>query len=163
MKELMHSWIETPLGDVLATADDSGFCALYFRGQKWFPPGDHGQRDDAGFTAVRSWLEAYFCGDARSFPGMLAPRGTEFQRNVWAALSEIPFGETKTYTEIAARIGRPSAVRAVAAAIGKNPLSLIVPCHRVIGADGSLTGFAGGLERKQWLLTMESAGKFRLR
>ena len=102
-------------------------------------------------------LRAYFAGDLREFDIPLAPRGTEFQRRVWTAVSTIPYGATTSYSEIAAAVGRPSACRAVGAANGRNPLPVIVPCHRVIGAAGALTGYGGGLERKRTLLDLESA------
>ena len=102
-------------------------------------------------------LRAYFAGELREFDLPLAPRGTVFQRQVWTAVSAIPYGSTATYAEIAAAIGRPSACRAVGAANGRNPLPLIVPCHRVIGAAGALTGYGGGLERKRSLLDLEAA------
>src|SRR5207302_31777 len=97
-------------------------------------------------------LDEYFQGRRRAFATPRAPRGTDFQRAVWAALLEIPFGETRTYTEIARKVGRPRAVRAVGSANAMNPLSVLVPCHRVLGAGGALTGYAGGTDRKQWLL-----------
>lgn len=102
-------------------------------------------------------LRAYFAGELRDFDLPLAPRGTEFQREVWAAVSAIPYGETATYSEIAAAVGRPSARRAIGAANGRNPLPVIVPCHRVIGAAGALTGYGGGLGRKRSLLDLERA------
>ena len=102
-------------------------------------------------------LRAYFAGELREFDVPLAPRGTAFQREVWAAVSAIPFGSTATYSEIAAAVGRPSACRAVGAANGRNPLPVIVPCHRVVGAAGGLTGYGGGLDRKRLLLDLEAA------
>ena len=102
-------------------------------------------------------LRAYFAGDLREFDLPLAPRGTEFQRQVWAAVSAVPYGETATYSEIAAAVGRPTARRAVGAANGRNPLPVIVPCHRIIGAAGALTGYGGGLDRKRSLLDLERA------
>ena len=103
-------------------------------------------------------LTEYFAGDRKCFDLPLQPEGTLFQRQVWQALAEIPYGETRSYRDIAARIGRPKAVRAVGGANGRNPLSIIIPCHRVIGADGSLTGFAGGTTVKQQLLQLEASG-----
>jgi methylated-DNA-[protein]-cysteine S-methyltransferase len=111
--------------------------------------------------AVELELREYFEGKRTSFSVSLDPVGTEFQTKVWGALSEIPFGETRSYAEIAKRIGKASAVRAVGAANGKNPLSIIVPCHRVIGSTGKLTGFAGGLGIKEQLLTLEAARRRR--
>lgn len=116
-----------------------------------------GAREDAAaFGEVVAQLRAYFDGARTSFDVRLAPRGTTFQRAVWRELSAIPYGETTTYAEIARAIGRPRAVRAVGAANGKNPLSIVVPCHRVIGRDGTLTGYAGGIENKRRLLELES-------
>lgn len=106
-------------------------------------------------------LDAYFAGELREFHLPLSPHGTAFQNEVWKALREIPYGETRSYAAIARRIGRPTAVRAVGAANGRNPLAIVVPCHRVIGADGSLTGYAGGLERKHALLALEARGAER--
>jgi methylated-DNA-[protein]-cysteine S-methyltransferase len=110
------------------------------------------------FLEAQAQLDAYFAGELQRFELPLAPRGTEFQRSVWAALLEIPYGSTSTYSELAAAIGRPSACRAVGAANGRNPLAVVVPCHRVIGAAGGLTGYGGGLQRKRLLLALE-AGK----
>ncbi|WP_347343543.1 methylated-DNA--[protein]-cysteine S-methyltransferase [Jatrophihabitans telluris] len=118
------------------------------------PPGD---RDDAAFARATEELTEYFEGQRRDFDVCLNPRGTEFQRHVWSALRSIPFGHTASYADIAAAVGRPSAVRAVGAANGRNPISIIVPCHRVVGSNGALTGYAGGLEAKNWLLTHERA------
>jgi methylated-DNA-[protein]-cysteine S-methyltransferase len=112
--------------------------------------------EDASRTAeVRRQLAEYFAGERREFDLALAPAGTPFERAVWGELAKIPFGETRTYGEIAAALGRPGAARAVGRANGANPLPIVVPCHRVIGADGSLTGFGGGLEVKAWLLELE--------
>ena len=108
------------------------------------------------FEKLAIQLSEYFAGTRRQFNLNLCPVGTEFQRSVWSALQKIPFGKTRSYTEQAAAIGRPDAVRAVGAANGKNPISIVIPCHRVIGADGSLTGFAGGLDVKRFLLEHES-------
>lgn len=108
--------------------------------------------------AVRAALDAYFGGDARALDGLAVKTGgTEFQRTVWAALRAIPAGETRSYGQLAAAIGKPAAVRAVGLANGANPVGVIVPCHRVVGANGTLTGYAGGLERKRWLLAHEGA------
>ena len=108
--------------------------------------------------AVRGAVEAYFAGDARALDGLkVKTGGTAFQRSVWAALRDIPAGETRSYGQLAAAIGSPKAVRAAGLANGQNPIAVIVPCHRVIGANGTLTGYAGGLERKKWLLAHEAA------
>jgi methylated-DNA-[protein]-cysteine S-methyltransferase len=111
--------------------------------------------EDAVLLAAECQLAEYFRGERRVFDVPLAPRGTEFQQRVWQALREIPFGETRSYGQVAERIGQPTAVRAVGAANGRNPLSIVAPCHRVIGANGDLTGFAGGIETKRFLLALE--------
>src|SRR5262249_46745434 len=113
-------------------------------------------RDDAVFAGPRTQLTEYFGGGRAEFELPLLPEGTPFQRKVWNALCEIPYGETISYGELARRIGQPTAARAVGLANGSNPLPIVVPCHRVIGADGSLTGFGGGIERKRWLLAHEA-------
>ena len=113
-------------------------------------------RDPGPFREVERQLRAYFAGELREFDLPIAPRGTDFQRAVWAGLRELRAGERISYRELARRIGRPSAVHAVGLANGRNPISIIVPCHRVLGAGGSLTGYGGGLGRKQWLLEHES-------
>lgn len=152
-------WCETPtpIGWLLLTGDDAGLRGIFF-------PGSHRpakvakewQRADGPFRETISQLHAYFAGRLRRFDLPLAPEGTPFQREVWSALTDIPYGETVSYSELARRIGRPTAVRAVGAANGRNPLPIVVPCHRVIGADGSLTGFGGGLEIKRRLLELEA-------
>jgi methylated-DNA-[protein]-cysteine S-methyltransferase len=114
---------------------------------------DSGQ---AVLTRLRRELDAYFSGRLRSFSVALEPHGTPFQKRVWAALAQIPFGETRTYGQQARAIGQPSAVRAVGAANGRNPIGIVLPCHRVIGAKGELTGYAGGLEAKEFLLKLEA-------
>jgi methylated-DNA-[protein]-cysteine S-methyltransferase len=112
-------------------------------------------RDDNAFAAVRRQLEEYFAGERRVFDLPVAPPGTPFQQRVWTELQRIGYGETISYAELAARIGRPTAIRAAGAANGANPVSIIIPCHRVIGSDGSLTGYGGGLEAKRRLLELE--------
>ncbi|MNE36295.1 Methylated-DNA--protein-cysteine methyltransferase [compost metagenome] len=119
-------------------------------------PPDWSEATDQLDEAVRQ-LDEYFAGKRQKFDLRLAPRGTEFQREVWQALLDIPFGRTTCYAELAERIGRPKAMRAVGAANGANPIAVIIPCHRVIGRDGSLTGYGGGLERKELLLRLEGA------
>lgn len=151
---------ESPLGRMLLAADDAGLTGAWFYGQRYFArglaDGEKGMGEDPALTVACRWLDAYFAGkrpDAADVP--LAPRGTAFQRRVWDALLAIPYGETRTYGELAAVLG--SSPRAVGAAVGRNPISVIIPCHRVLGADGSLTGYAGGLARKQALLELEQA------
>jgi methylated-DNA-[protein]-cysteine S-methyltransferase len=140
----------SPVGDLLLLGSDDGLTGLYMHGE---PPA--GARP-APFAAVREQLDAYFNGELERFDLGLAPAGTPFQLRVWDELQRIPFGETISYSELADRIGNPRTVRAVGLANGRNPISIIVPCHRVIGADGSLTGFAGGLHLKIRLLEHEA-------
>ncbi len=121
------------------------------------------ERQDAAFSEVVDQLDAYFSGDLTHFDLPLRPSGTVFQQQVYGALQAIPYGATTTYGAIARKIGRPRAVRAVGAANGRNPIPIIIPCHRVIGADGSLTGFGGGLEIKKFLLDLESAQRNLMR
>lgn len=118
--------------------------------------------DDIPLTAARRQLTAYFDSQLQAFDLPLAPAGTRFQRQVWQALRNIPFGQTQSYGELAQRIGRPKASRAVGLANGRNPISIIIPCHRVIGANGNLTGYGGGIECKQWLLQHESVQRSNL-
>jgi len=149
--------VESPLGEILLTATEAGLCGLYFHDQRYLPNArEEWKRDDAKFGTIREQLEAYFSGRSLTLDVPLDfVKGTPFQREVWNALRHIPLGETWTYGQLANRLGRLKAMRAVGAAVGRNPLSLIVPCHRVIGSSGSLTGYAGGLERKRWLLAHE--------
>lgn len=154
-----YTLVPTPVGDVLATADGSGRLAgIYWPEHERAPkPGTGWERDDAPFAELRRQLREYFAGERQAFDLDVAAVGTPFQHRVWAALREIPYGATVTYGELAARIGRPSAARAVGLANGRNPLSIVVPCHRVIGSGGVLTGYAGGLEVKRRLLAHEGA------
>lgn len=152
--------IDTPLGPVTLAASPEGLVGLWFEGQKHHPGAlDAPQEAAQTFIAQAiAELERYWRGGPHGrFEVRLAPQGTPFQQAVWRALRDIPAGHTTTYAAVAAHAGSPSAVRAAGAAIGRNPLSIIVPCHRVIGRDGSLTGYAGGLERKRALLQMEGA------
>ena len=156
--------VQTPTGEVLLVTDAEGAVrALDFAGYEARMMrllGRHWPRatlaDGRAPQAVRAAVEAYFGGDASALDELkVRTNGTEFQKSVWAALRAIPHGETRTYGQLAAAIGKPKAVRAAGLANGQNPVALIVPCHRVIGANGTLTGYAGGLERKQWLLAHE--------
>ncbi|MDF1485723.1 methylated-DNA--[protein]-cysteine S-methyltransferase [Ramlibacter sp. H39-3-26] len=159
----MH--LQSPLGGVRLAASDAGLAGLWFDGQR-HSPDTTGWRDaPAGTPAAALLREAaeqllgYFAGRRPQFSLPLdLSRGTAFQQAVWQALQAIPRGRTTTYGAIAGRLGRPAAVRAVGAAVGRNPVSVVVPCHRVLGADGGLTGYAGGLERKSALLALEGAG-----
>jgi len=159
--------IATPLGAVLLGATGAGVCLLEFLDDDAPAPtpGDLARRlgreirDGANEHTARlaRELDEYFAGTRRHFDTPLAPNGTEFQKTVWNALREIPYGETRSYAEQARRLGAPAAIRAVAAANGQNPIAIVIPCHRVIGTDGKLTGYAGGLWRKEWLLRHEGA------
>jgi methylated-DNA-[protein]-cysteine S-methyltransferase len=145
--------IDSPIGELLLLGDGHALTGLRMEPFEIAP----GARQDPGaFAGAEAQLRAYFDGELREFDLPLAPHGTEFQLRVWAALRAIPYGETATYGEIAAEVGRPDAPRAVGAANGRNPIAVIVPCHRVIGSDGTLTGFGGGLERKRILLELEA-------
>lgn len=149
--------VPSPIGDLLLTADDGVLSRVWMTEQRHQTGVADGSwlRDDAGFAAARDQLDAYFGGELEVFTLDLAPAGTPFQLEVWAALREIPYGTTWSYGQLAAHIGRPGASRAVGLANGRNPISIVVPCHRVIGSSGTLTGYGGGLERKQWLLDLE--------
>jgi methylated-DNA-[protein]-cysteine S-methyltransferase len=153
-------WTEfdSPLGVLRVTADDVGLTSLYMESQRHGPtaPEPSWIPDDDGFTEARRQLELYFAGELRTFDLPLNPSGTAFQREVWAALTAIPYGEVRSYQQVAEQVGRPRASRAVGLANGRNPISVIVPCHRVIGASGALTGYGGGLERKGMLLDLEA-------
>ena len=153
--------LETRFGPVLLASDGEHLTGFWFEGQKDFPADDPEAIDNpdaAPFPEVRAQMVAYARGERRDFDLPLAfVAGTPFQRAVWQALLDIAQGDTVSYTALADRIGRPKAVRAVGAAVGKNPISVIVPCHRVLGSDGSLTGYAGGIERKRALLRHEGA------
>lgn len=157
-----HSVHDSPLGPLTIRARDGVLDGLYMVEHRHGPAAELlGERVADAVPAAREQLAAYFAGELREFSLELAVRGTEFQRRVWAALSEIPYGRTCSYGELAAAIGRPSAVRAVGLANGRNPVSIVVPCHRVVGADGSLTGYGGGTERKRALLELEGAAVVR--
>lgn len=157
MRYTMHG---SPIGELLLAGDGDALSLLGFpSGSMARRPQDGWVRDDGAFARVREQLDAYFGGELRAFDLALAPRGTEFQQAVWQALRGIGYGQTCSYAELAQRIGRPSAVRAVGHANGRNPLPIIVPCHRVIGRDGSLTGFGGGLPAKAFLLRLEGVLK----
>lgn len=148
--------IATPLGKLVAVATDDAVTALYFPEEPHpFVQEDH--RENRIVEQLRAELAAYFAGTLTEFDLPLAPRGTPFQQRVWSALREIPYGATVSYRSIAERIGKPSAMRAVGAANGRNPIPILIPCHRVIAADGTMGGYSGGLGRKDALLKLESA------
>ncbi len=152
----VHTTIESPVGDLLLIGDGERLLGLHMQAGRrpgHVPPDSKTASEP--FAAAREQLGEYFAGERTDFELPLAPVGTPFQEEVWSALREIPYGETASYGELAERIGRPSAARAVGMANGRNPISIIVPCHRVIGATGELTGYAGGVERKRLLLDLE--------
>lgn len=151
---MVHTVIESPLGPLLAVAEGAELVSLHFADRAAEPDGE---RDDGSFGETERQLREYFAGRRQRFDLPLAPRGSEFQLRVWKALEQIPYGRTRTYGDLARELGCPGAAQAVGAANGRNPLAVVVPCHRVIGSDGALTGYAGGLERKRRLLDLEAA------
>ena len=166
--QISRAILKTPLGDMLALDSGEGLCALEFTGPRkrmtrldarlarWFPPHEIADSEAPVLKRTRRWLDAYFAGSGADISDLpLDMRGAEFEKQVWAALCRIPAGETTSYGAIARDLGAPAASRAVGAANGANPIAIIVPCHRVIGSTGSLTGYGGGLKRKQWLLDHE--------
>jgi methylated-DNA-[protein]-cysteine S-methyltransferase len=152
-----YTAMASPIGELVLTANDDGLTGVHMvpHVDRADLRGARRDDDDAVLAETRRQLDEYFAGDRTDFDLPLAPTGTDFQRLVWAGLCAIPYGETISYGELAERIGRPNAQRAVGLANGRNPIAVIVPCHRVIGADGSLTGYGGGLDRKQLLLGLE--------
>lgn len=155
---MRYSYLDSPVGALLLARDDVGITGLYLpAGKNAISPRADWVRDDAAFDDVRAQLGEYFAGTRRAFELPLHPAGTAFQQQVWTALRDIPYGQTASYGATAAAIGTPSAARAVGLANGQNPISIVVPCHRVIGANGSLTGYGGGLDAKRWLLSHETA------
>lgn len=158
-ENLYHHTLDTPIGGLLLVGDMDALHGVYFQDGKRGPhnPDQSWEPSERPFKEVQRQLKAYFAGKLKDFDLPLAPQGTAFQLQVWKALRTIPYGKTWSYGELARRIRRPDAQRAVGAANGQNPIPVIVPCHRVIGADGSLTGFGGGLPIKQKLLALEGA------
>lgn len=157
-----HTVVESPVGPLTLVATDGVLSGLYMNEQRHRPPEESfGVPDASGLEIAIGQLAEYFAGNRTVFDVPLRLSGTEFQLAVWSALREIPHGSTESYGELAARIGRPGASRAVGLANGKNPVGIIVPCHRVIGSSGNLTGYGGGIERKQRLLDFERADTSR--
>ena len=151
-----YSTFKSPVGELLLVGDDDGLRGLYLPDHKRGPHVAAGwRRDDGKLAAVRAQLAEYFAGDRTDFDLPLAPAGTPFQLRVWEALKQIPYGETRCYGDLAKQLGRSGAARAVGAANGRNPISIVVPCHRVVGAGGALTGYAGGVVVKRTLLDHE--------
>lgn len=161
MKSIYFTEIESPVGTVTLRGTARGLTGLFMQSHRHGPDESQRrdwQRDDRLFADARAQLGEYFAGKRKTFTAPIdreAIGGTDFQRRVWAGLEAIPYGITISYGELARRIDHPAAVRAVGLANGRNPLSIIVPCHRVIGANGKLTGYGGGMERKEWLLALE--------
>ncbi|TCO62451.1 methylated-DNA--[protein]-cysteine S-methyltransferase [Actinocrispum wychmicini] len=151
-----HTTVDSPVGPLTLVALDGVLTGLYMDKQRHLPdPSTFGHREEDGFDEVRAQLDAYFAGTLTEFDLPLAMLGTPFQQRVWAALRDIPYGETTSYGELAEQLGNPKASRAVGLANGRNPISVIVPCHRVVGSTGDLTGYGGGIERKRHLLDFE--------
>jgi methylated-DNA-[protein]-cysteine S-methyltransferase len=154
------AYYESPLGRMLLAASDQGLAGVWFVGQR-HGPDSSGWREEPQHPVLReamAQLQAYFAGERQDFDLPLdLQAGTPFQQSVWDALQRIPRGGTTSYAELARRLGRPQAARAIGAAVGRNPVSVVVPCHRVLGTGGALTGYAGGLERKTALLQLEGA------
>ena len=152
----LYTTTDSPIGELLLVGDEESLRGLYMqRGRTRMAVRSSWRRADEPFAAAREQLGEYFAGERTEFDLPLAMAGTGFERAVWAELERIPYGQTTTYGEIARRVGRPDRARAVGTANGRNPVAIVVPCHRVIGADGSLTGYGGGLERKRYLLALE--------
>ena len=153
---VVYDVVPTPIDRLVIASDGSAIVGVWMANAEPDDPRWADQRGtDSLLAEARRQVVAYFAGELRAFDLPLAPNGTEFQRRVWTELTKIPFGTTTSYAELARRVSNAAAVRAVGAANGRNPIPIIVPCHRVIGSDGSLTGFGGGLPRKQWLLRHE--------
>jgi methylated-DNA-[protein]-cysteine S-methyltransferase len=160
-----HVTISSPMGPLTLVAAGGSLTGLYMDAHRHAPApeafGLPGDLAAAPFAAAASQLDAYFAGELTRFDLPLQPAGTSFQRRVWMALSAIPYGQTVSYGQLAAGLGAPAASRAVGLANGRNPISIVVPCHRVIGSDGSLTGYGGGLDRKRFLLALERGAAAR--
>lgn len=154
-----YDFYESPFGQMLLVAGGEGLCGIYFGGQKYHPQVEPEWRRDANHAMLRQAkreLAEYFGGERKRFEVALAPVGTPFRRSVWKAISTVRFGQTISYAELANRAGHAGSARAAGAATGRNPIGVIVPCHRIVGSDGSLTGYAGGLNIKRALLALES-------
>ncbi|KAF1687682.1 cysteine methyltransferase [Pseudoxanthomonas broegbernensis] len=156
--KIHYRYIDSPVGMLTLATADAGLHAIEFPQDSYFLPRDGWQEGDHPLLRrAQAQLDEYFAGHRRAFDLPLAPQGTPFQRQVWFALADIPYGRTVSYAQLAATLDRPTATRAVGAANGRNPLPIVLPCHRVIGANGALTGFSGGLPTKRFLLELEGA------
>ena len=157
--QVCYTHYSSPVGELLLTSSDGMLTGLHMSLHRGGPaprPKPEWGRDDPALRLAREQLKAFFAGELRAFELPLRMTGTPFQEQVWEGLLTIPYGTTISYAELARRIGRPGASRAVGAANGRNPIGIVVPCHRVIGADGTLTGYGGGLDRKEWLISHEA-------
>ena len=155
-QRIIYSTLKSPIGEIIVTADDQGIRSIYSpTHESLITTLEHAKRDDAKLRDATDQLRAYFAGELQEFSLTLNPQGTTFFKQVWKHLEEIPFGTTISYGELAKQIGKPTASRAVGMANGRNPISFVVPCHRVIGQNGSLTGYGGGLKLKRWLIDFE--------
>ncbi len=148
--------VGSPVGPLTLAGNGEALTTVWFDGARPAVASGAAQEDPGPFRAAAEQLDAYFAGELHEFDLTLAPTGTAFQVSVWRGLLEIPYGETRSYGQLATRLGSPGASRAVGLANGRNPVAIIVPCHRVIGADGTLTGYAGGMDRKRLLLDLEA-------
>ena len=155
-----YARIASPLGEILAAAENGAIIGLWFEGQKYYPGIPEGWRENPASPPIvrcAKQLGEYFAGKRNRFDLPLAPHGTAYQQRIWREIAAIPFGKTLSYAELAKRAGNGDAARAAGAATGRNPVSIVIPCHRVVGSKGALTGYAGGLDRKTRLLGLESA------
>lgn len=158
----VHTVVESPIGSLTLTAAKGALTGLLMTDEERIVPRvERGRRDDRALASVAEQLAAYFAGERVEFDLLVNPAGTPFQGAVWQQLCAIPYGETASYGQIARRLGRPAGARAVGLANNRNPVAIIIPCHRVVGADGALVGYGGGLGRKRWLLDHEAAGVHR--
>lgn len=160
VQEILYSFVQSPIGKLLLAGNHDGLQIIDFQNNSFTElPLEHWQRNDEYFTDIASQLHDYFCGELIKFDVTLNLIGTPFRQKVWQALLEIPYGETRSYEEVACKIGNQKASRAVGLANGSNPVPIIVPCHRVIGKNKSLVGYGGGLEIKKFLLNLEQSDK----
>jgi methylated-DNA-[protein]-cysteine S-methyltransferase len=158
-RSIRYTTLDSPLGDLLLVGHRQALSGIAFLSHAPAASmlSSHWLRDDDAFAAVARQLRAYFAGELRSFELPLAPRGTPFQQRVWTALADIPYGSTRTYGQLAQQLGQPLAARAVGLANARNPIPIVIPCHRLVGADGALVGYGGGLANKRWLLALEGS------
>lgn len=155
-QQIIYSTLESPIGEIIVTADEQGIRSIYSpTHETLIAQIDNYKRDDAKLRDATDQLRAYFAGELQEFSLTLNPQGTPFFKHVWNQLELIPYGTTISYGELAKKIGKPTASRAVGMANGRNPISFVIPCHRVIGQNGSLTGYGGGLKLKRWLIEFE--------